>query len=347
MKPILLLLASLLGAYTAAAPLRAETVQTVDSDKAAAQARIADIAANHRVTVNVRVVESLGGQLVTEYGRQLFESQHMGRDGVLLLVAPTEHKCDIRWGKNLDTRISQYDARGILAKMTARFKQGTINGGIRDGIDELRLVLNAHPATIARVEIIPAARSAKTFDTTPLWIAGGVLVFLVFCLVIAYVSNAKERERRERYEEEMLQARVDKAHAEAQEAARLRNLDRAAGYGSCYPHAVPQQRTCTIPTPVTRTVIVDNTRTGHSTGAVVGAGVAGFAAGILADELYHRRGHDDRRRESDSSPSSDVTGSWSDPSSDNSSSSGGGSDYSPSGGGDSGGGDSSGGGSDW
>jgi uncharacterized protein len=90
----------------------------------------------------VVTVPTLGGRDVADYTRDLSNSWGIGRkgynDGVVLLVAPVEHKVRIAVGYGLEGKLTHDVCQEIIDKtMLPRFREGDVPGGIKAGTDAL------------------------------------------------------------------------------------------------------------------------------------------------------------------------------------------------------------------
>lgn len=115
--------------------------------------------------VVVATVASLDGQDVTDYAQKLAESWNIGgkatEEGVLLLVAPGEHKVRIATGRGVQDRLTDaLSGRIIRDTMRPRFRAGDYGGGISAAIDEITAQLDRSPAD-AKAVAEAAAAAAK------------------------------------------------------------------------------------------------------------------------------------------------------------------------------------------
>jgi uncharacterized protein len=95
----------------------------------------------------VATVRSLEGSDIETYANQLFRAWQLGRaqrnDGVLLLVAPAEHKVRIEVGYGLEGTLTDALSSAIIAgAIVPRFKTNDFPGGIDRGVDGIISVLN-------------------------------------------------------------------------------------------------------------------------------------------------------------------------------------------------------------
>ncbi len=99
----------------------------------------------------VATVKSLQGSDIETYANQLFRSWKLGEakknNGVLLLVAPTEHKVRIEVGYGLEGTLTDALSSVIISSaIIPSFKTGDFSGGIERGVDGIISVLNGDSA---------------------------------------------------------------------------------------------------------------------------------------------------------------------------------------------------------
>jgi uncharacterized protein len=95
----------------------------------------------------VATVKSLQGSDVETYTNELFRFWKLGEaqknNGVLLLVAPAEHKVRIEVGYGLEGTLTDALSSVIISSaMIPRFKTGDFSGGIERGVDGITSVLS-------------------------------------------------------------------------------------------------------------------------------------------------------------------------------------------------------------
>ncbi len=94
----------------------------------------------------VATVNSLEGSDIETYANQLFRGWKLGQaqknNGVLLLVAPSEHKVRIEVGYGLEGTLTDALSSVIISSaIIPRFKTGDFSGGIEHGVDGIIGVL--------------------------------------------------------------------------------------------------------------------------------------------------------------------------------------------------------------
>jgi uncharacterized protein len=99
----------------------------------------------------VATVKSLDGSDIETYANQLFRAWALGQaqknNGVLLLVAPNEHKVRIEVGYGLEGTLTDALASVIISTaIIPSFKTGDFSAGIESGVDGIIGVLNGDTA---------------------------------------------------------------------------------------------------------------------------------------------------------------------------------------------------------
>ena len=98
----------------------------------------------------VATVKSLQGSDIESYANQLFRFWKLGEakknNGVLLLVAPAEHKVRIEVGYGLEGTLTDALSSVIISSaIVPRFKSNDFSGGIERGVDGIIAVLTTDP----------------------------------------------------------------------------------------------------------------------------------------------------------------------------------------------------------
>lgn len=102
------------------------------------------------VELAVVTVPSLNGESIESYATGLFSQWGIGKkgqnNGVLLLVAPAEHKARIEVGYGLESVLPDGVCGTIIReRMVPHFKNNDFSGGIREGIGAIESIL--HPGS--------------------------------------------------------------------------------------------------------------------------------------------------------------------------------------------------------
>ncbi len=101
-------------------------------------AELADLEHRTRHQFVVVTVADLNGATIENYGMALGNHWGIGRkdvnDGVLLIVAPNEHKVRIEVGCGLETALTNGEAKTIIDRdLLPRFRVGDMADGIEAG----------------------------------------------------------------------------------------------------------------------------------------------------------------------------------------------------------------------
>jgi uncharacterized protein len=129
----------------------------------------------------VATVPSLEGYDVRDYGNRLFRHWALGdkkrNDGVLVLIAPNEHKVAIEVGYGLEGDLTDALSRIIIENaMVPRFKAGDYIGGIHAGIDDITKVTNGQGD-----EVVQRVQNQSTLS------GEDILPLIIFFLIIMFI----------------------------------------------------------------------------------------------------------------------------------------------------------------
>ena len=149
--------------------------------------KLADLEQKSGIQLVVATVTSLEGQEIEPYANELFRTWKLGEkiknNGVLLLVAPNEHRVRIEVGYGLEGTLTDALSKVIIANaITPRFKTGDFGGGIARGVDDIITVLTTDSSEWQQR---PAVRldSQSTRDPTDWLIWLGVFVVIILCII--------------------------------------------------------------------------------------------------------------------------------------------------------------------
>jgi uncharacterized protein len=155
--------------------------------RAAIEQKLADLEAKSGIQLVVATVTSLEGQEIEPYANALFRTWKLGQkeknNGVLLLVAPKEHRVRIEVGYGLESTLTDALSKVIISNAIApRFKTGDYAGGISRGVDDIITVLTTDSADW---QPRPALRldNAPSSDPTNWIIFAVLLVVAALCVV--------------------------------------------------------------------------------------------------------------------------------------------------------------------
>nr|WP_243415122.1 TPM domain-containing protein [Altererythrobacter segetis] len=171
------------------------------AEEAQLDQRLREFDARTGDAVIVATVDSLQGDTIEDYAQKLYAAWGIGgaeRDtGVLLLVAPNEHKVRIEVGYGLTPYITDIlSGRIIRDEITPRFKQGDFPAGIEAGVGAMLTQLSKSPEDAKA--IAEAAAAAEKNRSQGNGIPIGAIawsLFIVFFLVLPMLR----RRRGQRY----------------------------------------------------------------------------------------------------------------------------------------------------
>jgi uncharacterized protein len=112
----------------------------------AIEPKLAELESKSGIQLVVATVSSLGGEEIEPYANELFRTWKLGEktknNGVLLLVAPNEHRVRIEVGYGLEGTLTDALSKVIITNAIApRFKTGDFGDGVSRGVDDIITVL--------------------------------------------------------------------------------------------------------------------------------------------------------------------------------------------------------------
>jgi uncharacterized protein len=137
----------------------------------------------------VATVKSLQGNDIETYANELFRFWKIGQaqknNGVLLLVAPAEHKVRIEVGYGLEGTLTDALSSVIISSaIIPRFKTNDFSGGIERGVDGIIGVLSGDSAEWQRkVDVRQDDKSGDTDNLIPF------MIFLLILFVVWYLNR--------------------------------------------------------------------------------------------------------------------------------------------------------------
>ena len=119
--------------------------------RSAVAGKLKDLEDKSSIQLVVATVASLQGSDIETYANQLFRTWQLGEEqknnGVLLLVAPNEHKVRIEVGYGLESTLTDALCSTIISSaIIPRFKANDLPGGIERGVDGIISVLSGDAA---------------------------------------------------------------------------------------------------------------------------------------------------------------------------------------------------------
>jgi uncharacterized protein len=100
--------------------------------------------------IAVLTVPTIGDESIEEYAVKVFETWKLGQkgkdNGVLLVIAPKDHKLRIEVGYGLEGTLTDAASSRIIRNViTPQFKAGDFDKGVSDGVDAIIGVLTGKP----------------------------------------------------------------------------------------------------------------------------------------------------------------------------------------------------------
>ncbi len=141
----------------------------------------------------VATVKSLQGSDIETYANELFRFWKLGEakknNGVLLLVAPAEHKVRIEVGYGLEGTLTDALSSVIISSaIVPHFKTGDFSGGIERGVDGIISVLTTDAAEWQRKVKVRSEGSSSDFDKL-FPILFFVLIFFIIWYLIRHAGG--------------------------------------------------------------------------------------------------------------------------------------------------------------
>jgi uncharacterized protein len=137
----------------------------------------------------VVTIPSLGGYDIADYGYQLGRAWGIGQaklnNGVLLIVAPTEHRVRIEVGYGLEPILTDALSEVIIqTQILPSFRQGDFNGGVEKGADALiqQLSLDRSTAEARAAAAAQASQAQGQEDSGPGFVGLLILIFIFIAL---------------------------------------------------------------------------------------------------------------------------------------------------------------------
>ena len=160
----------------------AHVLSASDAASIGARLRAYELSSGHQIAV--ATVPSLEGYEIRDYGVRLFRFWALGakqkNDGVLMLVAPTEHKVSIEVGYGLEGDLTDAVSRIIIENaIKPKFKAGDYAGGITAGLDDITKVVGGQGDAIIAASKAPPPGNALGDIIPP-------LVFFIFMAIMLY-----------------------------------------------------------------------------------------------------------------------------------------------------------------
>jgi uncharacterized protein len=173
-------------------PLTGRVVDDASVLNASTQSQLTDMLAAHERATGQQVVvvtlDSLQGYTIEDYGYQLGRYWGIGQkgknNGVLLIVAPKEHKVRIEVGYGLEGTLTDATSRTIIENdILPSFKRGDFNVGVVAGTTSILSVLGGNPLEAS----VPTRASAPNTSGVPIAVAVLLWAVLIFTLPMIFL----------------------------------------------------------------------------------------------------------------------------------------------------------------
>jgi uncharacterized protein len=158
-----------------------------DATRASLTQKLAALEASNSRQLVVVTVPSLGGYEISDYGYQLGRAWGIGQkkmnNGVLFIIAPTEHKTRIEVGYGLEPILTDaFSSVVIQTQVLPKFRSGDFNGGVVAGTDALIQQLSLETSEAEKRAAAAAQQRGNDVQMDGPSIAG-----LVIFLIIAFI----------------------------------------------------------------------------------------------------------------------------------------------------------------
>jgi uncharacterized protein len=153
------------------------------------EAKLKDLEDKSSIQLVVATVKSLQDGDIETYANELFRDWKLGQaqknNGVLLLVAPNEHKVRIEVGYGLEGTLTDALSSVIISSaIVPRFKAGDFSGGISRGVDGIISVLSGDTSDWQRK--VDVRQEDPSDDFNKLF---PILFFLLILFICWYLTH--------------------------------------------------------------------------------------------------------------------------------------------------------------
>jgi uncharacterized protein len=155
-------------------------------DREALRIKLKNLEDQSGIQMVVATVPSLQGEEIEPYANALFRAWKLGQkdknNGLLFLIAPTEHKIRFEVGYGLEGTLTDALTKVILHNaVSPKLKAGDFAGGITAGVDEAIAILTTDKSSWQKR---PALRQANSDQASPAAVAFFFIMFLVILFVV-------------------------------------------------------------------------------------------------------------------------------------------------------------------
>ena len=156
--------------------------------KADLDQKLAALEQNTSRQLVVVTIPSLGGYEISDYGYQLGRAWGIGQaklnNGILFIIAPTEHKTRVEVGYGLEPIVTDaFSSVVIQTQVLPKFRKGDFNGGVEAGANALIEQLSLETSE-AEKRAAAAAQKHGQGDG-----GGGLAGFLVTLVIFIFIAR--------------------------------------------------------------------------------------------------------------------------------------------------------------
>ncbi len=162
-------------------------------DRAALTRKLTDLQQKTGVQFAVATVPSLGGLEIEPYANALFRKWGIGQkgtnNGLLLILAPNEHKLRFEVGYGLEGTMTDAQSKLILHNtMVPKLKANDPGGALKAGVDDALAVLTSKDAGLPQAAASDGSLSVTTF--LMIFLAIVLLVVVMFILIARAIRRS-------------------------------------------------------------------------------------------------------------------------------------------------------------
>ena len=144
--------------------------------------------------IAIATVKSLEGLDIRDYGYQLGRVWALGQkgknDGVLVLIAPTEHKTSIEVGYGLEGDLTDATSSVIIRNdMLPKFRTGDYAGGLMTGTDDIAKVIGGQGGEIVKAAQLQQQQAANRNQGNNFMAALPFVIFFIIALLIVFNAS--------------------------------------------------------------------------------------------------------------------------------------------------------------
>jgi uncharacterized protein len=152
------------------------------------EAKSKDLEDKSGIQLVVATVKSLQGSDIETYGNELFRFWKLGEakknNGVLLLVAPAEHKVRIEVGYGLEGTLTDALSSVIISSaIVPRLKTGDFSGGIGRGVDGIISILSGDAAEWHQKVNVRSEDASADFNKLFPILFFALMIFIIWYLI--------------------------------------------------------------------------------------------------------------------------------------------------------------------